>query len=555
MNCGCLLAATVSFLRDIPSPVLLMKIKHIVVLGLAGVLNFGFGSDCYAQNSTPTIKCDAASKSVCEYLENLSAAFVIDGVDGETVKSYSRLVVTYDDGSHKTANFDCSNQIIDGKTTDITLGSGTYNVETGHAEKTLTIISAYLENSASDHLDFTIAEPSSLTWHVYGTPVAGDDVSDQRRLSILGDADICGFSTTLETGSAWSDVSSYEWTVSNNSEFTIVGDGPNATLAQRNRYSGGIYSSTTRTTTVTVRQSVGGTCTTEYSKQITLLGQPEATLSLNEYTYPDGAIHICTSSDDADDIARDFSAELTISGEAPMSATLSTGDKYTSLSAGFHTLRNAHASTAGRVTITELADANGCVSNASSDDMIHGGITVRDRKPVVSFASDSVYCETTEVALNSIPTDDYDNFIWGILPTYRDYNAGCDSQTSSAYLWSNMEGKIGAYVVEVAPSGLGFVECPSDTATISVYFDMPLRYPNAFSPNGDGKNDYLVIERLPAQNNLYVYNSRGKIIYERANYRNGWAADGLDDGYYVYVLKGDGIQTIKETLAIKRTTN
>ncbi len=532
-----------------------MKIIHLAVLGLVGTLGSGLGSPCCAQGSTPTIKCDAENKSVCEFLENLNAAFIIDGVDAETVKSYSRLVVTYDDGSHKTAYFDCSNSITDGKTSNITLGSGTYNIETGHNEKTLKIISAYLENSASDHLDFAIAEPSTLTWHVYGTPVAGDDVADQRRLSILGDADICGFSATLETGSAWADVSSYEWTVADNSNFTIVGEGPNATLAQRNRYSGGIYSSTTRTTTVKVRQTVGGTCATEYSKEITLLGQPEATLSLNETTYPDGAIQICTSADDADDLTRDFSAELTISGEAPMSVTLSTGDKYSSLAAGEHTLRNAHVATAGRVIIKEIADANGCISDASSSDKIHGGITVRDRKPVVSFPADSISCNTTQQLLETIPSDDTDYFRWGILSAYRDYNAGCGSQTSTAYLWSNMAGKIEAYVVEIAPSGVDLVECPSDTATVAVYFDMPLRYPNAFSPNGDGKNDYLVIERLPAQNNLYVFDSRGKIVYERANYRNGWNADGLDDGYYVYVLKGEGIQTIKETLAIKRTTN
>ena len=81
---------------------------------------------------------------------------------------------------------------------------------------------------------------------------------------------------------------------------------------------------------------------------------------------------------------------------------------------------------------------------------------------------------------------------------------------------------------------------------------MPLRYPNAISPNGDNVNDKLVIEGLPANNTLFVYDGRGKKVYEKVNYRNQWSADGLDDGYYAYVLKGDGISTIKETLAIKR---
>ena len=82
---------------------------------------------------------------------------------------------------------------------------------------------------------------------------------------------------------------------------------------------------------------------------------------------------------------------------------------------------------------------------------------------------------------------------------------------------------------------------------------MPLRYPNGFSPNGDGHNDHLVIEGLPAENHVTVFDSRGKIVFEKDNYRNDWDAQGVNDGYYVYVFKGNGVKTTKETLAIKRS--
>ena len=86
--------------------------------------------------------------------------------------------------------------------------------------------------------------------------------------------------------------------------------------------------------------------------------------------------------------------------------------------------------------------------------------------------------------------------------------------------------------------------------TISTYDE--INAPNGFSPNADFKNDYLVIEGIPDNNHLTVYDAKGKIIYDKKNYRNNWNAEGIDDGYYIYIFEGEGIKTIKETLVIKR---
>ena len=51
------------------------------------------------------------------------------------------------------------------------------------------------------------------------------------------------------------------------------------------------------------------------------------------------------------------------------------------------------------------------------------------------------------------------------------------------------------------------------------------------------------------------HHAKQEAVFEKTDYRNNWGAADLEDGYYVYVLKGDGIKTIKETLAIKRTAN
>lgn len=511
----------------------------------------------YAQSAAPTIACDRLTENVCDLINNMSVQFTVSGIDADDIKSYSRLVVTYDDGrAESQAKFDCKNNIVNFKTSDISLGTLSPDRKNGSASRTLRIVRARFENSSRDTLALSIAEPATKTWNVFATPVANDLLpqDDPSRLSILNESEICGFETTLETGSAWAAISSFEWTVFDNANFTITPDADKAVLAQK-RATGGIYASTVKTTTVMLTQTVGGTCSATTTKKITLLGRPEVTMGVDETVYPDGSIRICSSADEADDPGRDFSGWLSVNGSIPMQVTLSTGDKYTVHQLGRQAFRNAHASKAGRVTVSEVSDANGCSTNASTADLIHGGVSIYDRKPVISFPADSVYTSSTSVVINGQPKSDADFFRWGLRSKFSGYNAGVSPSSSSATVWSNMQGKVGVYAVEINPRDGELPECPSDTAKVDVYFDMPLRYPNAISPNADGKNDKLVIERLPARNQIFVFDSRGKKVYEKTDYRNQWGAEDLDDGYYVYVLKGDGIKTIKETLAVKRTAN
>ena len=61
---------------------------------------------------------------------------------------------------------------------------------------------------------------------------------------------------------------------------------------------------------------------------------------------------------------------------------------------------------------------------------------------------------------------------------------------------------------------------------------------NALTPNGDGHNDYFMIgniEKFP-ENNLVVHTRDGKVIYEKANYRNDWNADNVSNGVYYYMF-------------------
>jgi gliding motility-associated-like protein len=73
--------------------------------------------------------------------------------------------------------------------------------------------------------------------------------------------------------------------------------------------------------------------------------------------------------------------------------------------------------------------------------------------------------------------------------------------------------------------------------------------PQGFSPNNDGKNDYLVIKNIELfpNNKIYIYNRWGSLVYEKEGYNNEWDGypnvkntlgdDRLPVGTYYYVLE------------------
>ncbi|MDQ7949393.1 MAG: gliding motility-associated C-terminal domain-containing protein, partial [Pedobacter sp.] len=64
--------------------------------------------------------------------------------------------------------------------------------------------------------------------------------------------------------------------------------------------------------------------------------------------------------------------------------------------------------------------------------------------------------------------------------------------------------------------------------------------PNVITPNGDGKNDVLVIDglELHPDHRLFIFNRWGNEVY-RSNgpYKNDWNGNGLNEGTYYYLLK------------------
>jgi len=73
-----------------------------------------------------------------------------------------------------------------------------------------------------------------------------------------------------------------------------------------------------------------------------------------------------------------------------------------------------------------------------------------------------------------------------------------------------------------------------------------INIPNAFTPNGDGVNDFFIIKGLPANTKVMIFDRFGKLLYESNDYANNWDGKDLDghaleSGIYWYVISIPGL--------------
>jgi len=108
-----------------------------------------------------------------------------------------------------------------------------------------------------------------------------------------------------------------------------------------------------------------------------------------------------------------------------------------------------------------------------------------------------------------------------------------------------------------------------DTATVTIIVkDRPFRIYNAFSPNGDGRNDVWVIDGIGQfpNNTVQIFNRWGNLVYKVRGYDNtarvwrGQSNEGIilgdkevPDGSYFYVVDlGDGSEAASGYVVIHR---
>ncbi len=173
------------------------------------------------------------------------------------------------------------------------------------------------------------------------------------------------------------------------------------------------------------------------------------------------------------------------------------------------------------------------VSNGGFCESRNTFVTVTPfQKPYVDASPDTVIDEGNTITLNGIGA---------VIYYWRpDYHIKYGS-TPNADVWPIVSTTYTLYT-EDAHKCFNF-----DTVRVDVINGDKLFFYSAFTPNGDGDNDFFYIgnlEKFP-DNNLKIYNRYGKLIYSATNYANDWDGTYLGNqiptGTYFYIFS-DGLE-------------
>jgi gliding motility-associated-like protein len=139
--------------------------------------------------------------------------------------------------------------------------------------------------------------------------------------------------------------------------------------------------------------------------------------------------------------------------------------------------------------------------------------------PIVQLSSDTLLCKDSFMATPTIPLGS--SFNWELFGAVDSIPILSDSWITLSITGAN---------------GCVFVD--------SIYIDAANcddDLPNVFTPNGDGINDYFVIDEalLFPNNELIVLNRWGQEVYSMNGYNNTFDGGGLHDGVYFYVFYYD----------------
>jgi gliding motility-associated-like protein len=163
---------------------------------------------------------------------------------------------------------------------------------------------------------------------------------------------------------------------------------------------------------------------------------------------------------------------------------------------------------------------------------------------------DSISTDSVTVSVYDIPMSvccpanitNGQSIVLNATPSYRYIwvpNAGLDCDTSQSILASPLTTTI--YTITETDS-----EGCMASASVEVTVDYPYNIfiPNAFSPNGDGQNDILLVKGSNvATFNMIIYDRWGNKVFESSNINTGW--DGTyngkpqEAGTYVYYASGE----------------
>jgi gliding motility-associated-like protein len=131
--------------------------------------------------------------------------------------------------------------------------------------------------------------------------------------------------------------------------------------------------------------------------------------------------------------------------------------------------------------------------------------------PLINLGEHEFFCEGQPIVLNAYFKD----------ATYHWQDGSSNPQLTIT--------EAGTYWVHVSDY------CGNASDTVNII--NPLIYiPNLITPNGDGKNDSLVIKTNIPDLSVEIYNRWGDRIFLDGQYKNKWNAENISDGVYFYYI-------------------
>ena len=142
------------------------------------------------------------------------------------------------------------------------------------------------------------------------------------------------------------------------------------------------------------------------------------------------------------------------------------------------------------------------------------------------------------------------NYYW--VWDFGDGASDTTSEAENSHLYTNWDD----YTVTLTLWADGCM----DAASVSVFIEADLEFPNVITPNGDGINDVFVIKNLNPDrpNKLYISDRWGKAVWHKDNYQtymkdgqiynaeSGFGMGNISDGVYYYTFYYEGaVRTIK----------
>jgi gliding motility-associated-like protein len=219
-----------------------------------------------------------------------------------------------------------------------------------------------------------------------------------------------------------------------------------------------------------------------------------------------------------------------ISGTAPYNFTWSNGS----------TAEDLLGASGGSYSVA-VTDANGCAWN--------GQWTVTESAAITIVANLSSYTGGFEVSAFGGSDGSVGLLVSGGAEPY-------------SYLWSNGSTASNQSGLPAGTYTVTITDANGCTATRSFTLEEPndLLMPTGFTPNGDGHNDFFVVQGLDAYpgNLLTVLNRWGNVVMEQLNYKNDWAGDNakgepLPNGTYFVILSiNNGQRTLQGYVDLRR---